>query len=74
MIDNQIAERNLAYGMLWLMHLDRRDPNLDLARRARALLFQGMTKADQRDGINRAIALIPEAQREAVRALQIEVS
>ena len=68
---NLAVERNLAYGLLWMMFVDQDDANLNLAKRARAMLLQSMTKDDQRDGIARAIDLIPEGQREAVRAKMI---
>lgn len=56
-------ERNLAYGLLWLMDIDRRRLNDDLAARARALLFQQMSKDDQADGIMRARELMGPSPR-----------
>jgi len=54
------AERNLAYGYLWCMNPDDRNPGLGLARRARETLLAGMEKEEQRAGIEAARTALEE--------------
>lgn len=50
--------RNLAYGLLWGMSIDRRRKSDDLAARARETLLATMTKSDQHEGIDAARAAL----------------
>lgn len=52
-VDLREAAR-LAYGLLWHMQIDTRDPNLKLASAARNALLSAMTKDDQYLGIDAA--------------------
>ena len=53
---NEREAINLAYGLLWHMHIDREDDNLRLASDARQALLSVMTSDDKADGITRAKA------------------
>ena len=55
------SARNLAYGFLWRMSIDRRKISDDLAYRAREALLATMEKSDQADGIEDARAAIAKA-------------
>lgn len=50
--------RNLAYGLMWGMSIDRRRISDDLAARARESLLATMTKDEQRAGIDAARAAL----------------
>lgn len=55
--DREAAEQaRLAYGLLWLMDIDRRDSKLRLASDARKALLLSMSSADQAAGIAAARA------------------
>lgn len=57
-IERLTAARNLAYGLLWGMSIDRRRVSDDLAARARETLLATMSKDDQRAGIDAARAAL----------------
>jgi hypothetical protein len=52
-----MAAVRTAYGLLWHMRIDTRDPNLKLASDARKSLLWILDKGDQADGIARAKAM-----------------
>ena len=54
------AARNLAYGFLWRMSIDRRRPPSELAYRARRALLDTMPKEEQAAGIEAARAALSE--------------
>lgn len=52
------SSRDLAYGLLWGMSIDRRCKSDDLAARARETLLSTMNKSDQSAGITAARAAL----------------
>lgn len=59
LVNNAAAEAMaLAYGLLWCMNIDRRDPDLRKASDARIALSNSMTMEQKKRGIESARAFI----------------
>lgn len=63
-IERLKGERDLAYGLLWGMSIDRNRISDDLAWRARKVLLTNMTQEDQANGIEAARTFLGQQKGE----------